>query len=170
MVIICKLFEIINSYIIILSVDCNTHLYTLTKKQKKIWMISLSAKTKGEGRSPNGGKTKFFGATEILADGVAGGSKIWPDHKKMLVWPGSSTIFYLNQKQKSYGTLKLVNSKFLKNMAAPGSFFSHLPHHSPPAKVFFDYSSQDKASEFGRWGPKGGQPCFSKISNWLTLK
>ena len=36
-----------------------------------------------------------------------------------LVWSGSSTIFYLNQKQKSYVTLKLVNSEFLKNMVPP---------------------------------------------------
>ena len=33
-VIICKLFDIIKSYITILFVDCNTHLHGLSKKQK----------------------------------------------------------------------------------------------------------------------------------------
>ena len=61
-----KNFEVIKCYIIILSVDCNTHSHTLSKKQKDLWMFSLSAKTKGRrGRSPGGGKTQFFGKTEI---------------------------------------------------------------------------------------------------------
>ena len=80
-------------------------------------MLSLSAKTKGC-RSPSGGKHSFGERQKFLPDGVAGGSKIWPGEKNYLVWPGSSTIFYLNQKQKSYVTLKLVNSEFVKNMVA----------------------------------------------------
>ena len=88
-------------------------------------MISLSAKTKGAGHQM-GEKQNFLGRQKFLADGVAGGSTIWPDHKKMLVWPGSSTIFYLNQKQKSYVTLKLVNSEFMKNMVAPFETNRHI--------------------------------------------
>ena len=62
---ICKRFDVIKSYII-LSVDCNTNLHTLNKKQKHFWMltVSLSAKTKG-GRSSSGGKTHFWEQTEI---------------------------------------------------------------------------------------------------------
>ena len=112
--IICKSLEVMKSYIIILSVDCNTHLRTLIKKQKKFSMQSFSAKNKGGGgrvtkhgvflegghcfwalffrfsvnhcwnfwgghwgraigcpplkkntMSPSGGKTHFFGQTEI---------------------------------------------------------------------------------------------------------
>ena len=66
-----------------------------------------------------GGKCSFEGRQKFLADG-------WPKvptfgrvKKNYLVWPGSSTIFYLNQKQKSYVILKLVNLEFVKNMVAP---------------------------------------------------
>ena len=79
-------------------------------------MISLSAKTKG-GRSPSGGENGLLGGDRKFWP--MGGAKIWPDEKKLFVWPASSRIFYLNQKQKSYVTLKSGNSKFLKNMVAP---------------------------------------------------
>ena len=75
-------------------------------------MLSLSAKRKERAGHRVGGKN-------FLADEVAGGSKIWPNDKKYLVWPESSTIFYFKQKQKSYVTLKLVNSEFVKNMVVP---------------------------------------------------
>ena len=79
-------------------------------------MLSLSEKTKGQ---QVGGKCSFLGRQKFLADGVVEGSKSWPDEKNYLAWPGSSTIFYLSQKQKSYVTLKLTNSEFLKNMVVP---------------------------------------------------
>ena len=63
--IICKLFEIIKGYIIILSVDCNTHLHTLSKKQKKFECYHDRRKQRRGGRSPSGGKMQFFGQTEI---------------------------------------------------------------------------------------------------------
>ena len=45
-------------------------------------MISLSAKTKGEGRSPSvGGNALLGGRQKFLADGVAGGAKIWWEEK-----------------------------------------------------------------------------------------
>ena len=43
-------------------------------------MLLFSAKTKGK-RSQSGGKTKFFGQTEISADGVAVDPKIWSGEK-----------------------------------------------------------------------------------------
>ena len=75
----------------------------------------IIGENKGAGHQM-GEKQNFLGRQKFLADGVAGGSKIWPSKKNYFVWPGSSTIFYLNQKQKIYVALKLVNSKFLKNM------------------------------------------------------
>ena len=60
MVIICKSFGVMKSYIIILFVDCNTHLHTLSKKQKKFQMLSLSKKTKGTGHQVGG--NVIFGA------------------------------------------------------------------------------------------------------------
>ena len=80
-------------------------------------MISLSAKIKG-GQVTKWGKMHFGGGggrQEFLADGVAGGAKTWACEKNLLVWLGSQRIFCLNQKQKSYVTLELVTSKFLKN-------------------------------------------------------
>ena len=50
---------------------------------------------------------------------MAGGPKIQPAETYEFVWLPSSTILNLNQKQKSYGTLKLVNLEFLKNMFGP---------------------------------------------------
>ena len=63
MVIICKLFEIIKSYIIILSVNCNAHLHTLSENKNIL----------------NGENAVFgTGPTDInfFADRLAGGSKI----------------------------------------------------------------------------------------------
>ena len=77
--IICKSFEVMKSYIIILSVDCNTHLHTLIKKQKKNLNAIIFGKNKG-GRSPSGGKCTFWGKQKFLADWVAG-PKISPDEK-----------------------------------------------------------------------------------------
>jgi hypothetical protein len=77
------------------------------------------AKTKGGAGHLVRKKHTFLGQQKFLADGVAGDPKIWPGGEKLLVWPGSSRICFLNQKQKSYVTLKSVNSKFLKNMVAP---------------------------------------------------
>ena len=103
---ICKSFEVMKSYIIILSVDCNTHLHTLSKKQKKFECHHYRRKQRGAGHQV-GGKRSFGVRQKFLADGVAGGSKIWPGDKNYFVWPGSSTIFYLNQKQKSYVYFKV---------------------------------------------------------------
>ena len=47
------------SYIIILSVDCNTHLHTLSKKQKKIECYQYWQK-QGRGRSPGAEKKQLF--------------------------------------------------------------------------------------------------------------
>ena len=81
---------------------------------KKFSMLSLLAKTKGGGRSPSAEKSSDRNFWPM-----GQGSKIWPSGKNQLVWPGSSTILFLNQKQKSYVILKLVNSEFLKNMVVP---------------------------------------------------
>ena len=79
----------------------------------------IIGENKGGAGHQVGEKCSFLGRQKFLADGVTGGSKIWPGKKNYLVWPGFLTIFYLNQKQKSYVTLKLVNSEFVKNMVAP---------------------------------------------------
>ena len=123
--IICKCFEIIKSCIIILSVDCNTHLHTLSKKQKNFECYHFP-QTKGQ--VTKWGKNKIVWQTKI--------SGLWKGRDPK-IWPGSSTIFYLKQKQKSYGTLKLVNSKFLKNMAAPqGHFFLTEENNNVEANFF----------------------------------
>ena len=115
-VVICKFLEVVKSNTIILIPDCNNHLHTLSKIKKKIWISSFLAKTKGGAGHLVRKKHTFLGQQKFLADGVAGDPKIWPGGEKLLVWPGSSRICFLNQKQKSYVTLKSVNSKFLKNM------------------------------------------------------
>ena len=84
--IICKLFEIIKSYIIILSVDCNTHLNTLSKKQKNFKCYRYRRKQRGAGHQV-GEKCSFLGRQKFLA----GGSNIWP---------GSSTIFFESKTKK----------------------------------------------------------------------
>ena len=53
-----------------------------------------------------------------MIDSVAGDLKILPGTNINLFDPNIE-VFYLNQKQKSYKTLKFVNSKFLKNRDAP---------------------------------------------------
>ena len=77
MVIICKICEVMKTYIIILSVDCNTHLHTLSKKQKNFECHYYWRKQSG----PSGEKCTFGGRQKFLADGVAAGSKIWPGEK-----------------------------------------------------------------------------------------
>ena len=118
-IIICKFLKVVKSNTIILIPDCNNHLHTLSKKKIFFWISSFLAKIKGGAGHQVPKKSKILGRQKFLADGVAGGPKIWPGKKKLLVWPGSSRICFLNQKQKSYVTLKLANSKFLKNMVAP---------------------------------------------------
>ena len=54
-------FEVMKSYIIILFVYCNTHLHTLSKKQKSFWMLSFFAKTKGDQVTKWRKKRTFFG-------------------------------------------------------------------------------------------------------------
>ena len=72
-------------------------------------------------------KTHFLGKRQkFLVGGVAGGAKIWQDEKKLLVWRESKN-FYLNQNQKSYVTLKLANSKVLKNIVASPPLKRKLP-------------------------------------------
>ena len=61
--------------------------------------IIIGEKQRG-GQVTKWGELSFLGRQKFLVDGVAGGSKIWPGEKYYLVWPGSLTIFYLNQKQK----------------------------------------------------------------------
>ena len=119
MVIICKFLEVVKSNTIILMPDCNKHLHTLSKKKKSFEFHHFWRKQRGGAGHLVQKKHTFLGRQKFLADGVAGSPKIWPGGKKLLVWPGSSRICFLNQKQKSYVTLKSVNSKFLKNMVAP---------------------------------------------------
>ena len=87
-VIICKLFEIIKGSIIILSTDCNTHLHTISKKQK-ILNVIISGENNGGTGHQVGEKCSFWGRQKFLVDGVAEGSKIWLGAKHYLVWPGS---------------------------------------------------------------------------------
>ena len=58
-VIICKLFEIIKGSIIILSIDCNTHLHTISKKQK-ILNVIISGENKGEQVTKQGKNAVFW--------------------------------------------------------------------------------------------------------------
>jgi len=74
-------------------------LHTISKKQK-ILNVIISGENKGGTGHQVGEKCSFLGRQKFLADGVAGGSKIWPGEKNYLVWPRSSTIFYLNQNKK----------------------------------------------------------------------
>ena len=69
-----------------------------------IRQLLVSVKTKG-GKSSSAEKSNFLRRQKFLAHVVAEGSKIWPE---------SWTICYLNQNQKNYVTLKLVNLEFLK--------------------------------------------------------
>ena len=70
--IICNSFEVMKSYIIILSIDCNAHLHNLIKKQKHFRMLSFSVKTKGGARYQVR-QNKFF----------------WADRNFWLMrWPG----------------------------------------------------------------------------------
>ena len=117
-VVICKFLELVKSNTIILIPDCNNHLHTLSKIKKNFEFHHFWRKQRGAGHLVRK-KHTFLGQQKFLADGVAGDPKIWPGGEKLLVWPGSSRICFLNQKQKSYVTLKSVNSKFLKNMVAP---------------------------------------------------
>ena len=104
---ICKSFEVMKSYIIILSVDCNTHLHTLSKKQKELWMLSLSAKTKGRrGRSLGGGKTQFFGKTEISGWWGGGRFQNLAGWEKLFCLDGIFNNFLFESKTK-----KLCNFK-----------------------------------------------------------
>ena len=75
----CKSFEVTKSYIIILSVDCNTHLHTLIKKNIFFLNAIIFRKNKG-GRAGHQVEEKqnFLGRQKFLADGVAGDSQIWP--------------------------------------------------------------------------------------------
>ena len=78
--IICKSFEVMKNYIIIFSVDCNTHSHTLNKN--KIFLNAIIfRKNKGGGGHQVGEKQNFFGRQKFLADGVAGDSKIWLGEK-----------------------------------------------------------------------------------------
>ena len=78
--IICKSFEVMKSYIIILSVDCNTHLHTLIKKKFFLNGI-IFRKNKGGAGHQVGEKRNFLGRQKFLADEVAGDPKIWPGEK-----------------------------------------------------------------------------------------
>ena len=68
------------SYIIILSVDCDTHLHTLIKK-KIVLNAIIFRENKGEAGHQVQEKRTFLGRQKFLADGVAGGPKIWPGEK-----------------------------------------------------------------------------------------
>ena len=57
--VICKSFEVMKSHIIILSIECNTHLHTLIKKQCYQYQ-----RKQREDRS-SGDKTHFWGQTKI---------------------------------------------------------------------------------------------------------
>jgi len=62
------------------------------KDKKKVFFFSqvhYQKKIKGRAGDLVGEKRTFLGRQKFLANGVAGGVKIWPDEKKLLVWPGS---------------------------------------------------------------------------------
>ena len=126
--IICKSFEVIKSHIIILSVDCNTHLHTLIKKFFFFWILSFSAKTKEGAGHQVGEKRNFLGRQKFLADGVAGRSKNRPGANFGHVAHSTSRNFNFNEKQKSYASWKLCNAKKSKIMVAPPPFGTQCPY------------------------------------------
>ena len=78
-------------------------------------MISLSAKTKGGGAglvTKWGENGLFWGDRNFLPMG-------WPDENKLFVWPRSSRIFYLNQKQKKLCYFKVGQFEIFKKHGCP---------------------------------------------------
>ena len=148
-VIILKFCEDMKSETKIVLINYNTHVHTLSKKIFFFWISSFLAKTKGGAGHLVPKKRTFLGRQIFLADYVAGGPKIWPGEKKLLVWPGSSRIFYLNQKQKSYVTLKSVNSKFLKNRVAPPLKRRYRKEHLYLACIHYRVDGSVKKLKFG---------------------
>ena len=69
------------SYIIILSVDCNTHSHTLIKKKNFFECYHFPQKQRGGAGHQVGEKQNVLGRQKFLADGLAGDSKIWPGEK-----------------------------------------------------------------------------------------
>ena len=67
------------SDIIILSVDCNTHLHTLIKKH--FFLIAIIFRENKGGHVTKWGENKFFGADRISGRWGGRGPKIWPGEK-----------------------------------------------------------------------------------------
>ena len=113
-----KLFDIINSCIIILFVDCNTHLHILTKKQKLFLNeITVSEKRGGAGHR-GGGNGLFWSDKNFWPMG-------WPEvpkfdcmKKNSLLRPGSLMIILFESKTKNLCYFKVGQFEILKNMVA----------------------------------------------------
>ena len=116
----CKSFEVTKSYIIILSVDCNTHLHTSIKKNFVFLNAIIFRKNKGGGRSPSGGKTKFFEQTEISGRWGGRGFQNLAGWKKSASLAGIFNDFLFELKSK-----KLCNFK-------DGQFRIFEKHGCPP--------------------------------------
>ena len=120
--IICKRFEVMKSYIIILSVDCNTHLHTLIKKNNFFECYHFSQKQRG-GRSSSGGKTKFFGQTEISGRWGGRGSKIWPGENLAGIF--NDLLFEL--KSKKLCNFKAGQFRIFEKHGCPSPFETNCP-------------------------------------------
>ena len=83
-------------------------------------MLSFSAKTKGGGRSPSGGKTKFFEQTEISGRWGGRGFQNLAGWKKLVSLAGIFNDFLFELKSK-----KLCNFK-------DGQFGIFEKHGCPP--------------------------------------
>ena len=79
----------------------NTYVHTLNKKKNFFFTSPLSKKNKGGGAGDLvGGKTHFFGQTEISGRWVARGSKNRPGGNFGHVAHSTSRNFNFNEKQK----------------------------------------------------------------------
>ena len=74
-VIICKIFEVVKSNIIILMADCYNYLHTFSKIFFCLDLI-IFGENKGGGRHQVLKKSKIWGQQKFVADGLAEGQKI----------------------------------------------------------------------------------------------
>ena len=115
--IICKLFEIIKSYIIILSVDWNTHLHTLNEKTKHFWLwYHYWQKQGGAGQQVDEKRT--FWATKISV----WGAKIWLDEKKNVGLAEIFKDFLFESKTKKLCYFKVGKYEIFEKHGCPPPF------------------------------------------------
>ena len=89
------------SYIMRLSLDYNTHLHTLSKKEKNLNEIIIKKNKGGAGHQvPK--KHNFLRRQKFLADGMAGVPKNRPSDNFDHIVHSTSRNLNFNQKQKSY--------------------------------------------------------------------